>query len=196
VQRLKASNRGVAAFSSASRPGNKHRKILFALIFALIFGGAPIINSTNASATSCLNDVTGSKTNASLVPGTAICVIKISAGTTTWTPPSGMSAVNVLIVAGGGGDGAGDVSPYGYWANAFTLVGNAPFNVTSLGNLTAMSGDEPISGHLASDYFALDPEENSLQVALDPNGQFISGFSDSRNVYKITLESVDHVPGS
>ena len=94
------------------------------------------------------------------------------------------------------GVGAGDVSPYGYWANAFTLVGNAPFNVTSLGNLTAMSGDEPISGHLASDYFALDPEENSLQVALDPNGQFISGFSDSRNVYKITLESVDHIPGS
>lgn len=94
------------------------------------------------------------------------------------------------------GDSNADVSPYGYWGNAFTLVGNYPFNVTSLGNLTAMTSDEPISGHTASDYFALDPEENSVQISLDPNGQFISGFSDSRNIYKITLESVDHIPGS
>lgn len=89
---------------------------------------------------------------------------------------------------------ANAVATNGYWAEQFILQGTEPFNVFALGNLYPMTADEPLGGEDASDYFALDPVENSVQIVLDPTGESVPGFSDSRNVYRITVESMDHAP--
>ena len=97
-----------------------------------------------------------------------------------------------LRIAQSDGD-ANTVSSYGHWAEQFSLIGNSPTNVEAIGDLTAITVDEPQVGAPAQEYFAIDEDENSVQIALDPSGEFISGFSDSRNVYKITIESKDHI---
>jgi len=86
------------------------------------------------------------------------------------------------------------VSSYGYWAEQFTLVEAAPVALASLGNLYNLFPEvEPIPGASATTYFALDPNENSVQIAFDPVGDLAQGFTDSKNVYRISIESSDHV---
>lgn len=96
-----------------------------------------------------------------------------------------------LAIAEVDGD-ANKVASNGYWAEQFTLVGDSVINVQALGNLTAISAQVPVANDPAQNYFIIDQDENSVQIALDPTGEFISGFSDSRNVYKISIESKDH----
>lgn len=100
---------------------------------------------------------------------------------------------NLLI--GTTDDDPDTVSSYGYWAKEFTLVTSmqsTPITVTAIGNLLATGADVPQGGDTASLYFEIDATENSVQIALDPSGEFISGFSDSRHVYKISVESKEH----
>jgi len=95
-----------------------------------------------------------------------------------------------LAIATTDGD-ANTVSSYGYWAEQFSLVGDASANVEAIGNLTAISAEVPQPGSPAQTYFAINDEENSVQITFAPGGEFISGFSDARNVYKISIESKD-----
>ena len=85
------------------------------------------------------------------------------------------------------------VSSYGYWAEQFQLVGNAPIEAVSLGNLfDRVQEIEAVPGESALDYYALDPNENSLQIAFDPSDLLAAGFADSKHVYRISIESADH----
>ena len=85
------------------------------------------------------------------------------------------------------------VSASGYWADQFTLVGEAPIVVGTLSNLFQNDAEvEPESGLPATGYFSLDNEENSVQVTFDPSGDLAAGFTDTRNVYHITVESRNH----
>lgn len=91
-------------------------------------------------------------------------------------------------------ESANTVSSYGYWAEQFTLIGQAPVNVAPLGNLYNLIPEvEPTPGDTASIYFTLDPDENSVQIAFDPAGELAEGFSDSKNVYRISIESTEHI---
>ncbi len=85
------------------------------------------------------------------------------------------------------------VSSYGYWAEQFQLVGNAPIEAVSLGNLFDLDQEvEAVPGESALNYYALDPNENSLQIAFDPSDLLAAGFADSKHVYRISIESADH----
>ena len=88
------------------------------------------------------------------------------------------------------------VNSFGYWAKQFTLPGSPPptsVNVSAIGDLKPIPNTTPVVGQAASDYYEIDPIENSVQIAIDPSGDFILGFSDSRDAYKISIESKDHI---
>ena len=88
---------------------------------------------------------------------------------------------------------SGTVSLSGYWADQFTLVGDAPIVVGTLSNLFQNDSEvEPKTKLPASGYFSLDNEENAVQITFDPSGDLAAGFTDTRNVYHITVESRNH----
>ena len=98
-----------------------------------------------------------------------------------------------ILIAQLDGD-SNSVSYYGYWAEQFELLGSAPIQVATLGNLYNLDPEvDPIPGEPATNYFALDPDENSLQIAFDPSQLLAEGFADAKNVYRISIESTDHV---
>jgi hypothetical protein len=86
----------------------------------------------------------------------------------------------------------------GSWATQFEGVGSAPVVIFTLSNLLPKSGaDEipdplPSPGPNASLYFELDPDENAFEITFDPDGADATGFADARNVYNISIQSVDH----
>ena len=45
---------------------------------------------------------------------------------------------------------------------------------------------------VAQDFFELDLQENAFQITFDPSGELAAGFADSKNVYYISIESVNH----
>jgi len=91
-------------------------------------------------------------------------------------------------------DGAPNtVSLSGYWADQFTLVGTSPIIVGTLNNLIQRNEEAEISAPAsASTYFELNLDENSFQITFDPSGELAAGFANSKNVYHISVESVDH----
>lgn len=91
-------------------------------------------------------------------------------------------------------DGASNtVSLSGYWADQFTLIGSSPIIVGTLNNLIQLDAEAEVSAPAsASTYFELNLTENSFQITFDPTGEMASGFADSKNVYYISVESVDH----
>ena len=84
------------------------------------------------------------------------------------------------------------VSIEGYWPDQFTLVGNSPIVVGTLSNLFEKPGSNIDLTKPASTYFELDKNENAFQVSFNPSSEIKTGFADSKNVYRITLESVVH----
>lgn len=86
------------------------------------------------------------------------------------------------------------VSLSGYWAKQFTLVPTTTsILVGTLNNLREKSQETEIELPApASRYFELDLEDNAFQITFDPSGEMASGFTDSKNVYHISVESVDH----
>jgi|LauGreDrversion4_2_1035121.scaffolds.fasta_scaffold218609_2 hypothetical protein len=86
------------------------------------------------------------------------------------------------------------VSPSGYWEDQFSLVNNsAPIVIGTLSNLFQLDSEaEVTAGSDAFSFFEVDQDENSFQVTFDPTGEFASGFADSKNVYYISIQSVDH----
>jgi hypothetical protein len=85
------------------------------------------------------------------------------------------------------------VSPSGYWADQFTLMSESPIVVGTLTNLVQLDPDvEVTAGSSASEFFDLDPDLNSFQITFDPSGELATGFADSKNVYHISIQSVDH----
>lgn len=91
-------------------------------------------------------------------------------------------------------DGSPDtVSLSGYWADQFTLVGTAPIVVGTLNNLVQLDPEaEVVGGNLAAQYFELDLSDNSFQITFDPAGELAAGFTDSKNVYHVSLETRNH----
>lgn len=88
---------------------------------------------------------------------------------------------------------ANTVSLSGYWANQFSLVGSAPISVGTLNNLIQTDPEEEvIAGSSAADFFELDLEESAFQITFDPSGELAAGFADSKNIYYISIESVNH----
>jgi hypothetical protein len=83
----------------------------------------------------------------------------------------------------------------GYWAEQFTLEEPATtlINVSAVGNLSAKSAEVPEDNQPALRYFQIDAIENSVQIDFDPTDELVSNFRDTRNVYKITIESKEHV---
>ena len=83
----------------------------------------------------------------------------------------------------------------GYWPEQFTLEGPATtlINVSAVGNLSAKSAEVPEDDQPALRYFQIDAIENSVQIDFDPTDELVSNFRDTRNVYKITIESKEHV---
>lgn len=85
------------------------------------------------------------------------------------------------------------VSLSGFWANQFNLVGPSPIVVGTLNNLVEKNPESsPSPGDVAADYFEVDLNDNAFQITFDPSGEMASGFADSKNVYHISIESVDH----
>jgi len=100
------------------------------------------------------------------------------------------------LLIGDNDDEPTTVNSIGYWAQQFTLSGSPPptsVTVTAIGNLTPKPNTSPTVGLVASDYYEIDPAENSFQMAIDPSGDFILGFSDARDAYKISIESKEHI---
>jgi hypothetical protein len=88
---------------------------------------------------------------------------------------------------------ANTVSLSGYWANQFSLVGSAPISVGTLNNLIQIDPEEEVmAGSSAADFFELDLEESAFQITFDPSGELAAGFADSKNIYYISIESVNH----
>jgi hypothetical protein len=86
------------------------------------------------------------------------------------------------------------VSLSGYWEDQFSLVNNsAPIVIGTLSNLFQLDSEaEVTTGSNASDFFEVDQDENSFQITFDPTGELAAGFADSKNVYFISIQSVDH----
>ena len=85
------------------------------------------------------------------------------------------------------------VTDSGYWADQFTLVGSAPIVVGTLNNLFEIDPENPGQPNQpANQFFELDLNENAFQITFNPSTEIASGFTDSKNVYRITLESVAH----
>lgn len=86
----------------------------------------------------------------------------------------------------------------GSWATQFEGVGSAPVVIFTLSNLLPKSGADEIPDPLpspapnASLYFELDPNENAFEITFDPAGADATGFADARDVYNISIQSVDH----
>jgi hypothetical protein len=88
---------------------------------------------------------------------------------------------------------ANTVSLSGYWAEQFSAVGPAPISVGTLTNLIQINPEEDVApGSSATEFFELDLEENAFQITFDPSGELAAGFADSKNVYYISIESVNH----
>ena len=87
---------------------------------------------------------------------------------------------------------ANTVSLSGYWAEQFSAVGPAPISVGTLTNLIQIDPDLVVTAGSAADFFDLDLEESAFQITFDPSGELASGFADSKNVYYISIESVNH----
>jgi hypothetical protein len=89
------------------------------------------------------------------------------------------------------------VSRSGYWAGNFLSMfpPEAPIKIFTLSNLFPTPEADPIPDTLpnpapaASSYFELDPDENGFEITFDLEG--VVGFADARNVYNISIESVD-----
>ena len=95
------------------------------------------------------------------------------------------------VLVGGQDSGSNTVSEYGYWADQFTLSENVPILVGTLNNLVKKdSVGEPVIGESAKDYFEFDSGDNGFQISFNPSSQIAEGFANSRNVYRITLETV------
>jgi len=85
------------------------------------------------------------------------------------------------------------VSLSGYWAEQFSLVGSSPIVVGTLSNLVQIDpGVEVTAGSTAAEFFELDLEESAIQISFDPSGELAEGFADSKSVYFISIESVNH----
>jgi hypothetical protein len=86
------------------------------------------------------------------------------------------------------------VSLSGYWEDQFSLVNNsAPIVIGTLSNLFQLDSEaEVTTGSYAYQFFEVDQDENSFQITFDPTGELASGFADSKNVYFISIQSVDH----
>ena len=92
---------------------------------------------------------------------------------------------------------ANTVSLSGYWAEQFSAVGPAPISVGTLNNLiqkdqSIVVEEQMTPESVAADFFDLDLEESAFQITFDPSGELASGFADSKNVYYISIESVNH----
>jgi hypothetical protein len=87
----------------------------------------------------------------------------------------------------------------GSWADQFKLVGSPPIVILTLSNLASISGDDEIPDPVptnpapsAASYFVLDQNENAFLIVFDPAGANATGFADARDVYNISIQSVDH----
>jgi hypothetical protein len=88
------------------------------------------------------------------------------------------------------------VSPInGSWDKQFTWVEEVSTAIL-VGTLSNLREKDPTRDILlpgrASEYFELDFNYNAFQITFDPSGAMASGFTDSKNVYHISVESVDH----
>lgn len=87
------------------------------------------------------------------------------------------------------------VSLSGYWAKQFIWV-EEPSTAILVGTLSNLREKDPSDEILlpaaASNYFALELNDNAFQITFDPTGELAAGFADSKNVYHISVESVDH----
>lgn len=85
------------------------------------------------------------------------------------------------------------VSLSGYWEDQFSLVNSSPIAIGTLSNLFQMDSEaEVTTGSYAYEFFEIDQDENSFQITFDPTGELASGFADSKNVYYISIQSVEH----
>lgn len=85
------------------------------------------------------------------------------------------------------------VSLSGYWEDQFSLVNSSPIVIGTLSNLFQMESEaEVTTGSYAYEFFEVDQDENSFQITFDPTGELASGFADSKNVYYISIQSVEH----
>ena len=102
----------------------------------------------------------------------------------------------------------GTVSKDGYMTNMYTLVGSdsetividAINGLESTGAVLPVDGDGNVDwplGQSPATYWQLRPESNSVSIVFNPSpgvvADSIAGFADARHVYKLTLESTDHV---
>jgi hypothetical protein len=103
--------------------------------------------------------------------------------------------------------GNGTVDRNGNLTDMFTLVGGDSTTVTisAISGLEATgvalpedgNGDVNWNGDNPKTYWQLHPDANELSIVFNPSpalvADSIAGFADARNVFRITLESTDHL---
>jgi len=110
--------------------------------------------------------------------------------------------VNATVIAEDNSQ-ANTVLNNGDWADQFLRVGSAPIVVGTLSLLLPKPGASPVPDPLpspapnASLYFELDPYENAFEITFDPDVielevNDVTGFADARDVYNISIQSVEH----
>ena len=107
------------------------------LLIASLFSAAPARAITTISSGSCQADVAdGSSSSVEIFKVGNDCVIKFKSGTNSWTPPSNVTSVRVLLAGGGGAGGAG-IGGGGGAGELFTI---SSFTVTPGSSISTVVG--------------------------------------------------------
>jgi hypothetical protein len=125
-----------------SRMSTNSYRILFIALFAIVNSVIPISQSNAIGSGACTSTV-GSDSGVVVANSGGFCYVAFtSTGSNSWTAPSGVTSVDLLIIAGGGAGGGG---AWGGGGGAGELVSYTSYAVTSSSatSLSVGSGGTP-----------------------------------------------------
>ena len=137
----------------------KHR-VFFVALFAIANSLIPI-SQTHAIGTGVCASTAGSTTGVVVANSGGFCYVAFTAtGTNSWTAPSGVTSVDLLIIAGGGAGGSG---AWGGGGGAGEVVSQTNYSVSSISatSLNVGSGGTPGAASLTASANRSNPGGNS-----------------------------------
>jgi hypothetical protein len=120
----------------------KHR-VFFVALFAIANSLIPI-SQTHAIGTGVCASTAGSTTGVVVANSGGFCYVAFTAtGSNSWTAPSGVTSVDLLIIAGGGGGGSGAWGGGGgagelVFYSGYTVSSSSAKNLWNFGTMTVI----------------------------------------------------------